>query len=417
MCKHMQNENPELTSELPPEIVQVGRQPILDRNQQVYGYELLYRSDDEGPGAGFDGNYITAHTVLNSFLEFGMQRLVGPHRVFINLTRTFFTDLQPPPIDKQRLVLEFLEDIELEKNVIEGVRSLHERGFVVALDDFRFEPRWDAVLPYCQIVKVEVTGLDLDAFAPQISALKSRGLLLLAEKVETREVFDQAMRLGFDLFQGYFFAKPQILSTTRLQTNQILLLKMIARINDSECSIEELAALVAQDSKLSFKILRFINSAAIGLPRKVDSIKQAVVFVGMRRLRAWANLFVMAGMNNKTPEILTTSLIRAEFCQSLSKELKVGDPDSGYTVGLFSMLDAILDQPMSELVKDLPLPEEMVEALVNHTGTYSEGLNCVIALEHGAWNEAGVNMLPQDKLNSIYVDAMIKAEEISRELS
>lgn len=169
-------------------------------------------------------------------------------------------------------------------------------------------------------------------------------------------MFEQTKRLGFDLFQGYFFARPQIPTTTRLQSNQILLLKMIARINDPACSIEDMASLVTQDTKLSFKILRFINSAAIGLPKNMDSIKQVVVFVGM---------------------------LRAEFCQSLALEIKVGDPDSGYTVGLFSLLDAILDQPMSELVKDLPLPHEMVEALVSHTGAYSRGLNCVIALERG----------------------------------
>lgn len=310
-----------------------------------------------------------------------------------------------------------LEDIELSPEVIAGVRTLHEGGYVVALDDFRFEPRWNTVLLYCTIVKVEVSGLDIEAFTLQIAALKSRGLLLLAEKIEARAVFEQTKRLGFDLFQGYFFARPQILTTTRLQSNQILLLKMIARINDPACSIEDIAALVAQDTKLSFKILRFINSAAIGLPKNVDSVKQAVVFVGVLRLRAWVNLFIMAGMNNGVPKILTTSLVRAEFCQSLALEIKVGDPGSGYTVGLFSLLDAILEQPMNELVKDLPLPPEMVEALVSHTGAYSRGLNCVIALEHGEWNEADMDLLPQDKLNSMYVNAMVKAEETRKELS
>ena len=413
----MQNQSTELASELPPEIVQVGRQPILDRNQQVYGYELLYRFENSGPQAGFDGNCATANTVLNSFLEFGMRRLVGPHRAFINLTRTFFTDMPPLPLDKKRLVLELLENIELGPEVIAGARSLHNGGYLVALDDFKFESRWDAILPYCSIVKVDISDLDLESFAQQVTALKSRGLLLLAEKVETRTEFEQAMRLGFDLFQGYFFSKPQILSTTRLQTNQILLLRMIARLNDPKCSIEELAALVTQDAKLSFKLLRFINSAALGLPRKVDSIKQAVMYIGIRRLRVWATLFVMAGMSNKVPEILTTSLVRAEFCQSISRVLEVGDPDSGYTVGLFSLLDAMLEQPMTELVKDMPLPLAMVEALVSHTGSYSNGLNCVIALEHGSWDEAGSQLLPLHELNSIYVNAMVRAEEIRKELS
>ena len=359
----MQTQDAELTPELPPEIVYIGRQPILDRNQQIYGYELLYRTENGGPGADFDGDHATATTVLNSFVEFGMHRLVGSHRVFINLSRTFFTNQQHLVLDKQRLVVEVLENIELDPNVIAGVRSMHESGYVVALDDYKFESRWDSVLPYCSIIKVEVTELDLNHFTPQINELKSRGILLLAEKVETRAVFDQARLLGFELFQGFFFSKPQIISTTRMQSNQILLLKMIARINDPQSSIDDIAALVNQDAKLSFKILRFINSAALGLPKKVDSIKHAVLYIGIQRLRTWANLFIMAGLSNRTPAILTTSLVRAEFCKLLAKEFDTCDPESGYTIGLFSMLDAVLNQPMRELVEDMP-PDGMIPGCV-----------------------------------------------------
>lgn len=410
----MQTRDTELSDELPPEIIYVGRQPILDRNQQVYGYELLYRTESGGPGADFDGDHATATTVLNSFVEFGMHRLVGPHRVFINLTRTFFTNKQPLELDKQRLVLEVLEDIELDPDVVAGVRMMHESGYIVALDDFKFESRWDPVLPYCSIIKVEVTELDLNDFALQINELKSRGIQLLAEKVETREAFDHARHLGFDLFQGYFFSKPQIISTKRLQSNQILLLKMIARLNDPQSSIGDIADLVHQDAKLSFKILRFINSAAIGLPQRVDSIKEAVVYIGIQRLRTWANLFIMAGLNNKTGAILTTSLVRAEFCKLVAKELDTCDPESSYTIGLFSMLDTVLNQPMRELVEDMPLPLEMIEALVSNTGNYSLGLKCAIALEQGAWSEAKVPMLPRENLYALYCKAITKAEELSK---
>jgi c-di-GMP phosphodiesterase len=410
----MQARDTELIPELPPEMVYVGRQPILDRNQQIYGYELLYRSESGGPGAEFDGDHATAMTALNSFVEFGMHRLVGSHRVFINLTRIFFTNKEPLLFNKQRLVLEVLEDIELDAEVIAGVRAMHESGYMVALDDFKFESRWDPLLPYCSIIKVEVTELDLNHFAPQIHKLKSRGIKLLAEKVETREVFDQARQLGFDLFQGYFFSKPEVLSTTRLQSNQIILLKMIALINDPRSSIADIAELVNQDAKLSFKILRFINTAAIGLPQKVDSIKQAVVHIGLQRLRTWSNLFIMAGLSNRAPAILITCLVRAEFCRLLAQEFDTCDPESGYTIGLFSLLDAMLNQPMQELVKDMPLPAEMLEALLSKTGNYSHGLKCVIALEQGIWREANVPMLSKEKINTLYCNAMIKADDLKK---
>ncbi len=407
---------PGLTLDCPSEIIQVGRQPIVDRKQLTYGYELLYRHQDSEPLEGFNGDFATARTVLNTFIEFGIQRLVGPHRAFVNLTKSFFSDMQPLPLDAKRLVLEVVESIELVPEVVNGIKLLHEDGYVVALDNYKFEPRWDPLLPYSSIIKVDTSALDIETFSKKINSLKGLGLLLLAEKVETQEDFTKAFQLGFDLFQGYFFAKPQILSTRRLQSNQKLLLKMLARINDPACQIEELASLVVQDPKLSFKVLRFINSAAIGLPVKVNSIQQAVVYIGLVRLRTWASLFVMADMNQKSPEIITTGLVRAELCQSLSKELAAGEPESNYMIGLFSILDALLDQPMAELVKDMPLSTDMVEALTRHTGIYSSGLNCAIALEHGEWQEPVIQSMPLFKLKSMYIEAIIKAAEIQTEL-
>ncbi len=413
----MQNIHQIFAQECPTEIVQVGRQPILDRNQKVYGYELLYRHEDKGPEAETEGNLATARTVLNTFLEFGMKRLVGEHRVFINLTRTFFTNLQPLPLDKKRLVLEVLENVEPTPQVITGIQAMHAYGYVIALDDYDFSRRWDALLPYSSIIKIDVLDVDIEASADKIADLKKRGLTLLAEKVETHEQYRLASRLGFDLFQGYFFAKPQILSTTRLQSNQVLLLKLIARINAPDCDINELAELVRQDPKLSFKILRFINSAAIGLNRRINSIKEAVIFIGLNKMRIWATLFVMAGMNVKAREIITTGLVRAQLCYSLTKELKCGEPDSGYSVGLLSILDAILNQPMKELVKDLPFPAEMTDALVYRSGPYGANLNLAMALEHGHVTEPVSHQLPAGRLNSMYLEAMIKTEEIKKSLS
>lgn len=413
----MQNTYQIFANECPAEIVQVGRQPIMDRNNKVYGYELLYRHDDKGPEDNTEGNKATARTVLNTFLEFGMKRLVGEHRVFINLTRTFFAKLQPLPLDKKRLVLEILETVEPEPEVITGVQALHAYGYVIALDDYDFSPHWEPLLPYSSIVKIDILEMDIESLVDEIAALKKRGLTLLAEKVETHQQYRLAFRLGFDLFQGYFFAKPQIMSTTRLQSNQVLLLKLIARINDPKCDINELAELVHQDPKLSFKILRFINSAAIGLNRKVNSIKDAVIFIGLNRMRIWATLFVMAGMDVKAREIITTGLVRAQLCQSLTRELKSGEPDSGYSVGLLSILDGLLNQPMKELVKDLPFPNEMTDALVYRSGPYGANLNLAMSLELGHVSDPLPPLLPLSRLNAMYIEAMIKTEEIRKQLT
>lgn len=396
---------------LPPDVVQVGRQPILDKQLNVYGYELLYRSIS-GSKQDFDGDVATARTVLNSFLEFGLHRLVGKHRVFINMTQRFFTEFTSLPVDSERIVIEVLEDFELTQAVVTGVRKLHEAGYAIALDDYRFEERWIPLLPYCSLIKVEILGLDLENYIEPINDLLSRGITLLAEKVETREQFETAKRLGFTLFQGYFFARPQTLSTTRNPGNRNILLRMIAQINDPNADIEDVANLIELDPNLSFKLLRVINSAAQGLTRKITSIREAVVYIGLNRLRAWSTLFVMADIEEASPELITTSLVRAEMCRALADEFNSGHPDSGYTVGLLSTLDAMFNQPMEQLLKEIPLADHMIEALGRHSGPFGNGLQCAIDLERCQWMSESTKLLPVEQLNTMYVHALERVEAI-----
>ncbi|MEJ2425342.1 MAG: HDOD domain-containing protein [Candidatus Thiodiazotropha sp.] len=395
---------------LPPNVVQVGRQPILDRNLRIYGYELLYRSQVGIDGVG--GDRATARTVMDGFLEFGLHRLVGSHRAFVNVTECFFSGEQDIPIDNNCLVIEVLESIELSEAVVTGVKRWRERGFTIALDDYRFESRWDPLLPHCDIVKVEILGLDLETYRAEIAHLKSLGLTLLAEKVETRKEFERAKGLGFDLFQGFFFARPQTLSTARSQNNKSLMLKMIAKVNDPDSELEEIASLVELDPNLSYKILRVLNSAAVALPRKVISIHQAVIYIGIDRLRAWTTLFLMAGLDMTSSELITTSLLRAELCRALSRELHDDYPESSYTVGLLSTLDAMLDRPMSELLEDLPLPAPMIDALLSHRGPLGDELQCAIDLEHCQWMSEATQLLPVERLNTLYVQALERVETL-----
>jgi EAL and modified HD-GYP domain-containing signal transduction protein len=169
--------------DLPTEVVQVGRQPILDKNLNIYGYELLYRSNIAG-AEEFDGDVASAHTMLTGFLEFGLNRLVGTHRVFINMTERFFTDLLLLPFDNSRVVLEVLENFELTEDVISGVQKLHQAGYTIALDDYQFESRWEPLLAHCSVIKVDLLGLELQAYTVQIDYLISLGITLLAEKVQ-----------------------------------------------------------------------------------------------------------------------------------------------------------------------------------------------------------------------------------------
>ncbi|MGB5474942.1 MAG: HDOD domain-containing protein [Gammaproteobacteria bacterium] len=391
--------------------VQVGRQAILDRNLNTQAYELLYREAGHGPGRDFDGDLATSRTLLNTFIEIGLERIAGPHKIFVNLTKTFFTELPPIPFYKDRVVLEVLEDIPVDPPLIEAVRSLTEAGYQVALDDYRFESRWDPLLPFVSHIKVDITGLDLEALADHLQALKEQGLILLAEKVETQAEFELAYRLGFDLFQGYFFAKPKLVSGRRLQQNQVVILQLLAKLNNPDCTIDTLERLIAQDPSLSFKALKYINSAGLGLPRQMDSIRQAVIYIGMARIRAWVSLVIMARQTDKSAEVITTGMVRAYLCESLSRSLDTGTPESAYIVGLLSVLDTLLDMPIKELVRQLPLPDEVAQALTHQTGHYGDQIKCAIALERGNWHDPACELLPTGELNVLYINAFEQAHD------
>lgn len=399
----------------PIEIIQVGRQPILDCNQQTYGYELLYRYNNHGADEGPADNLITTRTLLHTFLEFGVKHLVGPHRAFINFSSALFTDIRLLPLDKNRFVFELSKDMHVDAELVSGVSKLHKNGYCIAVDDYKFESHWEPLLPYCSILKIDITGLSIESIEEKLFRLKERGVQLLAEKVETYTEFELALRLGFDLFQGYFFAKPQVLSTRILQNQQNLLLKVISRINDPTLDLDELSRLISLDPKLSFKVLRFINSASIGFTKKISSIQQAVMYIGLKRLRGWASFFIMSDMHVKNTELMITGLVRADMCHSVSKEILVGEPERAYTVGVLSILDALLDQPMEELVKDMQLPTEMAEALVERTGPYSIGLNCVLAFEQGQFLTNFSDFIPMDRLNTLYIEAISSADDILNE--
>ncbi len=382
------------------------RQAIFDRELQVYGYELLYRGPRER-----DGERASSVTLLDAFLDLGMERVVGRHRAFINLTRRFFTELPPLPLQPDRLVLEILEDIPVDGALLDGLAALRARGFQLALDDYQFEPRWDPVLPWVDIVKVDVIGAGWEAIERHLPSLHAPGRRLLAEKVEHYEDFRRLQDLGFDYFQGYFFARPQLLSGRRLQENHAVVLRLLARINDPAIVMGELESLITQDPGLSYKVLRFINSAAVGLPRQVESIRQAIIYMGLDRIRGWASLLALSGVEKKPQEVMVLGLTRAYSCEALTRLSGQGLPDTAYTVGLFSVLDAMLDLPMPDILAQLPLPPEVAAALADRSGLYGTTLARVLALERNESQPTPISPPSEAQAAQTYLECIERADQ------
>lgn len=375
---------PETTAEQAAETIQVGRQAIFDRDLEVFAYELLYR-DAGGRCSIVDGDQASSRTLLNAFMELGLERITGPHRAFVNLTRRFFVEMPDLPFEHDRVVLEVLEDVEVDEALLGGIRRLAEQGFDLAMDDYDFQPELTPILPLVRFIKVEITADNLERIAQRMPELRATGAKLLAEKVETSEQFDRLKDLGFDYFQGYFFARPNLVKADRVRESAAMVMQLLARLNDPDVPMDEVVQLVSQDPGLSFKVLRYVNSAAVGLRSKIESIQRAVVLMGIQRIRAWASLFAMAGMDGQPSEVLNLGLLRANLCERLCRLCGHGEPDTAYTVGLLSVLDAIMSRPMESLVDEMSLPESVKQAIVDHRGDYGEILASCLQLERGEW--------------------------------
>ena len=386
--------------------VLIGRQAIFDAQLQVVGYELLYRSSQMNAATFSDGDTVTARVMLDAYLEIGLEKLVGPHLAFINLTTKFVRDQLCENLPKDQVVLEILEDIPMEDSVLEGMARLSSLGYTLALDDFTYDETLRPMVERSQIVKLDVMALGMEGLAEQVAQLRQFKVKLLAEKVETQEQFEFCKNLEFEYYQGYFFCKPVIVEGARIPPNQIAVLTLLARLQNPEAEMGEIEEIIRKDISLSYKVLRYVNSAFFSLSKKVDSIRQAACLVGLARLKTWATLLVMAGLENKPLELLMVALVRGKMCEELALTLKETNADEFFTVGLFSVLDALLDKPMEEVLAIVDLSQPVRSALIEQSGKMGDVLECVLGYERGDWEAIQGQPLQMDILRQSYFEAL-----------
>lgn len=391
--------------------IYIGRQPIFDRDLNVFAYELLFRSGTRNHAGDFDGDQATSQVIVNAFIEIGLEQIVGPHLAFINLTRNFVTADAPLPFPKDRVVLEVLESIHPDADVIAGVRNLAAQGYSVALDDFVFNEDLQPLIEQARIVKIDLMTLSREQLNAHVRLLRSYDVKLLAEKIETREEFEHCKQLGFDYFQGYFLSKPNIVQGTQLPPNRIAVLQVLAKLQDPRADAEDIEALISQDVALSYKLLRYINSAFFAFPKKIESLRQAVVYLGMQAIRTWVSLLVVAGLGNKPAELVTQAMQRAKMCELLAKAARRPHADAYFTVGLFSLLEALMDAPLEKILALLPFTDDIRLALLKQEGPYGEALSCAIAYEKGDFLRAHFDRLAPSQMTDTYLASARWADE------
>lgn len=386
----------------PEEMRFVARQPILNAAGRVVAYELLYRGSLEAESCTADSDRASAQVLTDGLLAFGLPALANGKLLFINFTRHWLVEDAAFLLPSPYFVLELTEDIPADDDTIDACRRLHAAGYAIALDDFEEGSAAEAFLPWASYVKVDVLATPPERVASLMARLKGRPLRMLAEKVETQAVADWSAKLGFELFQGYYFARPATMTTRALPPQRVAYLDLLAAVNQPEITLEQLETLVKRDPALSHRVLRCLQSASYGLRRDVSSIREALLLLGIEPVRRWASVWALAGLNGDgSPEVISMALIRARTCeQAASRQWGPAAGEPYYLLGLCSLLDVLLEQSIAVAVADLPLQPLVREALLGTPGPARALLNCTIAYEQGDWvravdaaHEAGLDMV------------------------
>lgn len=350
----------------------VARQPIFDRRGEVYGYELLYRSaPDQTCFPGGNAADVTREVLANTIFSIGLENVLCGKRAFLNFDRTLLNSNLPEIFPKDDLVIEVLETVEVDQEVVTACSDLHKLGIAIALDDFTAGSSAERLLPFARIIKVDMRITPREEQEAFLRGHMTEGLIFLAEKVETREEFEWTRQLGYDLFQGNFFEKPEVLRGRRISPAKVKCLELLREISAPEIDFRKTAAVVEKDVGLSYKLLRYVNSALLGLRQGVDSIDHAVVLLGSGGLRQWAAMAAIPGLAaDKPAELAVKALVRGQFCERLAKSAGLAEDGGAFLIGLFSHLDAMLDVPLEEALSQVNLSGNLAAILLDvQTGT------------------------------------------------
>ncbi|MDM5315245.1 HDOD domain-containing protein [Fictibacillus sp. b24] len=393
----------------------IGRQPILDKEENVVAYELLYRNSATNRYEGLDHDSATIDVMVNSFTGIGIKEVGERKKCFINFTENLLLNRIPTYISPEYIVVEILEDVRLSEEILTVCKELKNKGYIIALDDVSVNKNLDSLLPFIDIIKVDYLVMDYKEMKSMIETYKDQ-ITFLAEKIETREQFEEARGLGFEYFQGYFFSKPIILQgkdIAPIPTNYILLLE---KLSSSEPDINEISSLIQRDLSLSYKLLKVMNSGTYFFKSKITSIKQAVVLVGLYEIKKLIMILMMSSLNkaDNQLEIVKLSLTRAVFFERIAHIVGVSK-NHLYMFGMFSFIDTLLSKEMKDIIDDLPITNELAEALIGNNDKYNLALTIVQHLERGAWIEiqslCGTLSMKEDELLTQYQASIVASNQ------
>ena len=394
----------------------VARQPVLTREEKVFGYELLYRDGVENCFHGLDLEAAARSTVDSSMLM-GFDVLCAGRRAFINCTRDLLLKDYISLLPSGQTVVEVLEDIKPDELIVAACQRLKAAGYLIALDDFVADDPRESLTELADIIKVDMkltTVADRAAMIKRYGPWRSR---MLAEKVETREEFVQARDMGFVYFQGFFFQRPEVLSTRGIPENRFNYIRMLQAVAKPELDEREIENVIKSEASLCYRLLRYLNSAVFGFSNEIHSVRHALSMLGERETRRWIRLVATLGAaQGKSSELVTSALVRARFCEELSPRLRHGDSDL-FLMGLLSLMDAILELPMAEILDKVPVDHETKAVLLGGASRLRPLYQLMLARESGEWQSAAelsrLLHLSESEVAEAYWQAMHWAKQVS----
>lgn len=369
-----------------------ARQPILDRDKNLFAYELLFRDGLENVFPDIDGDEATSRMIAGSQFNFGLDDFLGDKLGFINFTLDTLLKKFPSMLPKEQVVVEILETVQPGKRLLAECQALKEQGYLIALDDYIHQPVWRHFYPYIDIIKIDFRETSNETIEEVLKATAGfPNIKLLAEKVETIEEFQMAMNMGFSYFQGYFFSKPEMLQSKALSPAQMTLAELLYETSKAEMDLAQITSIFERDVNLSYKLLRYSNSAVFKRRSEIETIKQALVVLGQLELKKFLSVLFTAQVSSEKPaELMRLAMTRAKFAEGIATMHRKTDIAKAFLTGMMSLMDAILDEPMTSVMSKLPLSKDIKDALVNNEGLLAEYLELVKCYEQGMWQAANI---------------------------
>lgn len=390
----------------------IARQPILKRNKSLYAYELLFRNGTNNAFPDVSPEAATANLIENSQFQLNIADITHGHLGFINFSEQAILDDLPSVMPKESIVIEVLETVQPTPAIFTALRRLKSRGYIIALDDYDFNPQWEQVLDEIDIIKVDLQASTREQILNLLSIAKQNKIELLAEKIETHEEFKACLADGFDYFQGYFFSKPEIIQKRSLTPNQIIYTQLLQASAKPDMDFDQISKIMSCDISLSYKVLRYVNAPIHATTRRIESLRQAIIFLGEQEIKKFIAVISAAQLGEGKPsELISLAVIRGRMCELVAVESSMNiDPDKAFLTGMFSMLEAILDEPMATIVARIDLSADMQQALLEKKGLLAYCLAITLFYERGNWQR--VNALSErlgiaeEKIPSMYMNAL-----------